>query len=334
MSSKTTQPATEISRRQFLAATAALGGWALLGGSLAWAAAPKQSLTIATGGTGGVYYPYGGGIAAVVSKNLPGVEVTAEVTAASVDNCKLVGAGKSDLGFCMADTAYDAFAGVGKFKNKLPLATVAVLYASYMHVVTVADKGIKGVADLKGKTVSTGAPGSGTEVKALRVLEAYGLNPDKDIKRDRLGAAESGGALKDNKIDAFFWDGGVPTASIMDLAATPGLTMLLLDHADCLPKLTEKYGPVYFPKTIAKEVYMGQKQDVAVAGVGNLLLCNQKAKPELIHDILKTMFEHHADLVAIHKEALSLTFKDAVLGSPVPFHPGAVKFFQEKGAKI
>jgi TRAP transporter TAXI family solute receptor len=334
MSRKPNQPHSPITRRQFIAASAALGGLALLGGPLAWAAQPKTSLTIATGGTGGVYYPYGGGIAAVVSKNLPGVEVTAEVTAASVDNCKLVGAGKSDLGFCMADTAYDAFAGMGKFKSKVPLATVAVLYASYMHVVCIADKGIKSVLDLKGKTVSTGAPGSGTEVKALRVLEAYGINPDKDIKRDRLGASESGGALKDNKIDAFFWDGGVPTASVMDLGATPGLSMLLIDHADCLPKLTEKYGPVYFPKTIAKDAYMGQKQDVAVAGVGNLLICNQKAKPELIYDILKTMFEHQADLVAIHKEALSLTVQDAVVGSPVPFHPGAIKFFQEKGAKI
>lgn len=333
MSSKPNHPVNPITRRQFIGASAALGGWAMLGGPLAWAAT-KTSLSIATGGTGGVYYPYGGGIAAVISKYLPGVEVTAEVTAASVDNCKLVGAGRSDMGFCMADTAYDAYAGTGKFKSKLPLATIAVLYASYMHVVTLADKGIASVADLKGKTVSTGAPGSGTEVKALRVLEAYGINPDKDIKRDRLGATESGGALKDNKIDAFFWDGGVPTASIMDLAATPGLNMLLLDHADSLSKLREKYGPVYFPKTIVKETYMGQKQDVAVAGVGNMLICNQKAKPELIYDILKTMFEHHSDLVSIHKEALSFTVQDAVVGSPLPFHPGAVKFFQEKGAKI
>lgn len=110
--------------------------------------------------------------------------------------------------------------------------------------------------------------------------------------------------------------------------------MLLIDHADCLSKLTEKYGPVYFPKTIVKDTYMGQNQDVAVAGVGNLLICNQKAKPELIYDILKTMFAHHEDLVSIHKEAMSLTFKDAVVGSPLPFHPGAAKFFQKKGAKI
>jgi TRAP transporter TAXI family solute receptor len=321
-----------INRRQFLTVSAALGGLALLGGSTAWAQA-KTRLTIATGGIGGVYYPYGGGIAAVLTKHMPSLEVTAEVTAASVDNCKLVGAGRSDLGFSMADTAYDAYAGLGKFKNKTPLATVAVLYTSSLHVVT-ADKNIKSVADLKGKKVSTGAPGSGTEVKGLRLLEAYGIDPDKDIKRDRLGASESGGALKDGKIDAFFWDGGMPTAAIMDLAATPGMSMFLLDHADAIPKMAEKYGPIYFPKKIAKEVYMGMAADITVAGVGNLLLCNANAKPELIYDILKTMFDHKEELVAIHKEATSLTIQEAVMGSPVPFHPGALKYFKEKGAKI
>lgn len=334
MSQKPKSTPSSLTRRQFLGASVALGGMSLLGGSLAWAASSTTSLSVATGGTGGVYYPYGGGIAAVISKYLPNTEATAEVTAASVDNCKLVGSGKADLGFSMADTAYDAYAGTGKFKKKIPLTTVAVLYTNYMHVVTLEGKGIKSVADLKGKTVSTGAPGSGTEVKALRVLEAYGINPDKDIKRDRLGASESGGALKDNKIDAYFWDGGLPTASIMDLAATPGTSMLLIDHGDALKKMIEVYGPVYFPKTIPKDSYMGQKVDIAVAGVGNLLVCNESAKPELIYDILKTMFEHHAELVSIHKEAQYLTVKDAVVGSPLPFHPGALKFFREKGAQI
>ncbi|MCA1987536.1 MAG: TAXI family TRAP transporter solute-binding subunit [Desulfarculus sp.] len=325
---------SSLTRRQFLGASVALGGMTLLGGSLAWAAQSTTSLSIATGGTGGVYYPYGGGIAAVISKYMPGFEATAEVTAASVDNCKLVGAGKADLAFSMADTAYDAYAAMGKFKSKLPLNTVAVLYTNYMHVVTLEGRGIKSVADMKGKTISTGAPGSGTEVKALRVLEAYGIDPDKDIKRDRLGASESAGALKDNKIDAYFWDGGLPTASIMDLAATPGTAMLLLDHGDAVPKMVQKYGPVYFAKVIPKDSYMGQKQDIAVAGVGNILICNEKAKPEVIYDVIKTMFEHQPELVSIHKEAQYLTLKDAVVGSPLPFHPGAIKYYKEKGVQI
>ncbi|MBI4799123.1 MAG: TAXI family TRAP transporter solute-binding subunit [Desulfarculus sp.] len=321
-----------LTRRQFLTSSALLGSMTLLGAPLSWAQA-KNRISVATGGTGGVYYPYGGGIASVISKYLPGVEATAEVTAASVDNCRLVAAGKADLGFVMADSAYDAVMGTGKFKEKMPLMNVAVLYSNFMHVVVTDDK-INSVADLKGKKVSTGAPGSGTEVKALRVLEAFGIDPDKDIKRDRLGASESAGALKDNKVEAYFWDGGLPTASVLDLAATPGTTIKLLPSGEAVSKMVGKYGPVYFPKTIPKAIYPGMKADVPVAAVANLLLCNQKADPGLIYNILKTMFEHHAELVAIHKEALHLTPQEAVMGSPIPFHPGAVKFFKEKGANI
>ncbi len=196
----------------------------------AWAQQKDVRLSIATGGTGGVYYPMGGGMANIISKYLPYVEATAEVTSASVDNCLLVGAKKADMAFIMADVGWDAYQGKGKFKEKIPIRTLAVLYPNNMHIVTLEGKGIEKPADLKGKRVSTGSPGSGTEVKALRVLGAYGLDPDKDMKRDRLGAAESAGALKDGKVDAYFWDGGLPTASVTDLGATPGVKLKLLDH--------------------------------------------------------------------------------------------------------
>ena len=140
---------------------------------------------------GGVYFVLGGGVASVLTKHA-GVEATAEVTAASVDNCKLVGAKKADLAFCMNDVAYDALKGQGNFKNALALRTLCVTYPNIMHVVTTEGTGIKKVADLKGRRVSTGAPGSGTEVKALRTLEAAGLNHEKDVKKDRLGAAVVG----------------------------------------------------------------------------------------------------------------------------------------------
>ena len=179
--------------------------------SAAWAQKSVR-LSIATGGTGGVYYPLGGGMANILSKYIPYLEATAEVTTASVDNCLLVGRGKTELALIMVDVGLDAYQGKGKFKEKIPLRTVAVLYPNNMHVVTLEGKGIEKVTDLKGKRVSTGAPGSGTEVKAERVLEAYGLVPDKDMIRDKLGASESAGALKDRKIDAYFWDGGLPTA--------------------------------------------------------------------------------------------------------------------------
>lgn len=297
--------------------------------------AQKQvRLSIATGGTGGVYYPMGGGMANIISKHIPYAEATAEVTAASVDNCLLVGAKKADMALVMADTAWDAFQAQAKFKEKLPIMTLAVLYINNMHLVTLEGKGIDKASDLKGKRVSTGAPGSGTEVKALRVLEAYGLDPDRDMKRDRLGASESAGALKDGKIDAYFWDGGLPTASVTDLGATPGAKLKLISHGDAVPKMREKYGPLYFTGTIPAKMYPGQDKEVSIARVSNLLICNKEMKDTVAYDIVKTLFDHKPDLVAVHKMAEELELAPQADGSPLPFHPGAAKYFKEKGVRL
>lgn len=305
----------------------------VLGLSVAWAQKDVR-LSIATGGTGGVYYPMGGGMANILSKNLPYAEVTAEVTAASVDNCLLVGAKKADMALIMADVGWDAFEGKGKFKEKLPIRNLAVLYANNMHLVTLEGKGIEKAADLKGKRVSTGAPGSGTEVKALRVLEAYGLDPDKDMKRDKLGASESAGALKDGKIDAYFWDGGLPTASITDLGATPGIKLKLINHGDAIAKMREKYGPLYTQGVISAKTYPGQEKDVTIALVWNLLICNEAMKENVAYDIVKTLFDHKPELIAVHKMAQELDLKPQVDGSPIPIHSGALKYFKEKGITV
>src|SRR5687767_1034416 len=169
-----------------------------------------RRLSIATGGTGGVFYPYGGGIAKVLTEHLPNVEVTAEVTAASVDNLKFIKQGNSDLAFSMADIAADAAAGRDAFKDfgAVPVRLLAVLYPSYTHLVTLANSGITKVSDLRGRVVSTGAPGAGTTVMAERILEAAGLDPVTDIRAHNLGVAQSVDALKDGKVDAFFWNGG------------------------------------------------------------------------------------------------------------------------------
>ncbi|MGB7573949.1 MAG: TAXI family TRAP transporter solute-binding subunit [Thermodesulfobacteriota bacterium] len=291
--------------------------------------------SIATGGTGGVYYPLGGGMANVLSKYIPYAEATAEVTTASVDNCLLVGQRKADLALIMADTGLDAYQGKAQFKEKVPLRTVAVLYPNNMHLVTVEGKGIEKVKDLKGKRVSTGAPGSGTEVMALRVIEAYGLDPNKDMTRDRLSVSESAGALKDGKIDAFFWVGGLPTAAITDLGATPGVKMKLIGHAEAVPKMREKYGPLYVKGVIPAKTYPGQNVDVPIAVVWNLLVCNENMKESLAYDIVRTLFDHKPELVASHREASNLSLEhQAGGGSPIPFHPGAVRYFTEKGLKI
>jgi TRAP transporter TAXI family solute receptor len=306
----------------------------VVGVSSAWAQKTTR-LSIATGGTGGVYYPLGGGMANVISKYIPYVEATAEVTTASVDNCLLVGAGKADLALIMADTGWDAYQGKAKFRDKIPLRTVAVLYPNNMHIVTLEGKGIEKVTDLKGKRVSTGAPGSGTEVMALRVIEAYGLDPTKDMTRDKLGVSESAGALKDRKIDAFFWVGGLPTAAITDLGATPGIKMKLIGHADAVSRMRETYGPIYVKGMIPAKTYPGQSAEVPISVVWNLLVCNEKMKESVVYDILKTFFDHKPELVASHREASVISPElQAGGGSPIPFHPGAIRYLSEKGIKI
>src|SRR5215207_7551947 len=252
------QPETGAKRmlKGILKGAAALGVAALLAGGVA--EAQQKTIAIGTGGTGGVYYPLGGAVANVLSKNLPGVQATAEVTGGSIDNLKLIGSGQSEIGFTMADAALDAMQGQDKFKSgKVPLKTLMVLYPNRMHVVTVEGTGIEKVADLKGKRVSTGSPGGATEVMAFRVVEAAGLDKDKDMKRERLGVAESVNAIKDRKIDAFFWVGGLPTAAVTDLANTPGTKIKMVDHAEVVPAMNKKYGNIYLQDTIGKDVYKG-----------------------------------------------------------------------------
>jgi len=313
-------------------------GWiaaGLLGMVMAGSAVAQTRISIATGGTGGVYYPLGGGIANVLSKYVPNMQATAEVTGASVDNMKLVGGGKAEVGFTMADTAWDAYQGNDKFKdNKQAVRALVVFYPNLTHVVTVEGKGIEKMADLKGKRISTGSPGSGTEVMAFRILEAYGIDKDKDVKRERLSVAESVNALKDGKIDALIWVGGIPTPAITDLAATPKTRIKLIDHADAVDKMRAKYGPLYVKDKIAAKSYPGQDKENTNLTVWNILVVNEKADEKVVYDIVKTMFEKKAEIVAVHKDANYLSLDNQLTGgSPIPFHPGALKYFKEKGLK-
>jgi TRAP transporter TAXI family solute receptor len=295
----------------------------------------KTRLSIATGGTGGVYYPLGGGMAALISKHIANTEATAEVTTASVDNVKLLHGNRIGMALCLPDTAWDGYSGQIKgLKEKANIRSLMALYSNLMHFVAIDGAGIKSMADLKGKRVSTGSPGSGTEIKGLRVLEAYGLTPKDFRSQDRLGAAESAGALKDRKIDAFIWDGGLPTAAVLDLAATPGMKINIIPHADAIPKMVAKYGPLYFASNIPKGVYKGVDEDVPVAAATNLLIVNEKMDENLAYQITKLFLEHTADLVAVHKAASEISLKNAVVGSPIPFHPGALRYFKEKGISV
>ena len=291
-------------------------------------------LSIATGGTGGVYYPYGGGLAKVLNESLPNVRATAEVTAASGDNLKLLRDGKADIAFALADTVADAVNGQGAFAGTpVPAAAIAVLYSNYTHLVTLTSSGITTVSGLRGKRVSTGSPGSGTELVAFRVLRAAGVNPDADITRQGLGASESTDALKDGKLDAFFWSGGLPTAAVQDLSHSQAITIRLIPTGDLVPALQKEHGALYFPLEIPANAYPGITSPVSVVGVANVLLVNKSMPEQLAYDITRILFEKQPDLAQIHPEARNLTLATALKGSPAAFHPGALRYFRERGQR-
>jgi uncharacterized protein len=299
------------------------------------AAQQGQRISITTGGTGGVYYPLGGGMANILSKYVPGLSATAEVTGGSVDNLKLLNSGKSEVAFTMVDAAWDAKQGVDKFKDsKFEPRTLMVLYPNRMHVVTIEGTGINKLADLKGKRVSTGSAGSGTEIMAMRILEAVGIDGHKDLKQERLGVAESVNAIKDRKIDAFFWVGGVPTAAVTDLATTPGVKLKLIDHAEAVDGMNKKYGPLYVKAGIAQSSYQGMDKPNENIDVWNILVASDKMSDKMAYDIVKTLYEKKAELVAVHKEAMNIDLKYQKVGSPLPYHPGAKKYFEEQGVKF
>lgn len=319
--------------RRELVLGGAFGALTLATGS---AFAQQLNIAIATGGTGGVYYPLGGGMANVLTKYVPNAAATARVTGGSVDNLKLIGSKQSEVALVMVDAALDALKGDDKFKgNPVKVRTLMVLYPNRMHVVSVEGKGIDKMSDLKGKRVSTGSPGSATEVMAFRVIEAAGLDKDKDMRRERLGVAESTNAIKDGKIDAYFWVGGLPTAGVTDLAATPGVKIKLVDHSEVVAKMNAKYGGIYSEGVIPAHTYPGQDKDNKISVVQNILVTNADMPDQVAYDIVKTFIEHKADLVAVHGEAKSIDLANqSPKNSPIPWHPGAVKYFTEKGVKM
>jgi TRAP transporter TAXI family solute receptor len=311
--------------------------WALLAAAAAFGLAHGQQsaiLSIGTGGTGGVWYPLGGAMANVLTKTVPGMQVTAEVTGGSVDNINLINSGKSELGFSMVDAAWDAYRGQGKFPQKIELRTLAVFYPQKNHVVTLEGNGIEKMADLKGKRVSIGSPGSGSEIIARRLLEAYGIDPDKDIVKQRLGVAEAVNALKDRKIDAFIHNAAIPIPAVTDLGATPNVRIKMIDHADAVAAMNKKYGPLYSAGTLPAKTYPGQAKDATTVDVWAVLLTNDRMSDKIAYDTVKTLFEKKPDLLLVARDAEYMTFENQFTGNtPIPFHPGALKFYAEKGWK-
>jgi TRAP transporter TAXI family solute receptor len=293
---------------------------------------------VAAGNTGGVFYPYGGAIAAVITRHVPNVTATAEVTGGTADNMQFIRQGAADLGFATADMLDEAFRGIGFFEKigRIPVRAIANLYYSYLHVATLAETGIRSLAELRGKVVSVGSPTSSTEVLALRVMRAAGLDVDRDVRRQNLTISGAADALRDNKVDALFWIGGIPTSAILDLANTPGRQLVLLSTADVVSGLADTYrdandNALYVERTIAAGAYRGIDSALNVVGLANILVADAGMNDDLAYEITRSLFQHHDELVAVHPEARQLTPESAVAGAPIIYHDGAIRYYRERG---
>jgi TRAP transporter TAXI family solute receptor len=301
-------------------------------------AADKLSFSIVTGGTGGVWYPLGGAIGGVIGKAVPDTEATSEATTAAIDNLKLVAAGKAGMGFAYDYHAVWANEGrIPALKKKQPIRIVMSFYEQPLHVVTKEGTGIRTVMDLKGRRVSVGAPNSGTEEQADYVLKALGIDWNKDLKREKLGASESVAALRDGKIEAFFWSGAVPTSSIIDLATTPGLKMVLVPVGGEVADRIMKANPAVFHRTrFAKGDYTGVDKDVDAIAITAVLTAMQDFPAEKTYQIVAAIFANRQEISAVWKGATSLTPQRSIqqiTPQALPFlHPGAAKYFKEQGA--
>ncbi|MDD5204662.1 MAG: TAXI family TRAP transporter solute-binding subunit [Desulfobacterales bacterium] len=291
----------------------------------------KTRIAIATGGTGGVYYPYGGTLAEIISQKVPNVLATAEVTGASVENVRLVGKKDVALAFAMNDTVYQAYKGEGKFKDHKidTLRTVIQMYPHLYHIVTLKKYPINTISDLLGKKVSVGAPGSGTEYKTNLVLPVLGIKYS-DIKVYRLSFAENSTQLKDGIIDVGIWSVAPPTSSVIDLSTTHDIRFIAFTKEEI--QKVEKAYPYYSDWTLKKDTYRGQSEDVPSISVWNSMVCHKDAPEELIYTVTKAIFENKKMLVNTHKIAEFTTPETSANKSPIPVHPGALKYFKEVGA--
>jgi TRAP transporter TAXI family solute receptor len=292
--------------------------------------AERISLILATGGTAGTYYPFGGAMAQIWNTHIPGMNVTAQATGASKENIRLVGKGDAELAIVQNDVMDYAYKGIELFAGEKieTFSTIATLYPEIVQIVVNPDSGINSVADMKGKSISVGDAGSGVEANAKQVLEAYGLTFN-DVQARRLSFRESASALKDKQIDGFFVTAGIPNPAIQEIATLSKVKLLSIDPAT-MKKLTDKY-KFYTPFTIKKETYSGMVADAETLAVKATLIVNKNVKAETVYNLTKVLFEQQPALAQAHAKGKELSLQEAVQGVSVPFHPGAEKYYKEKG---
>jgi TRAP transporter TAXI family solute receptor len=308
--------------------TRLLGAAACL--ALVLPAAAAQYVTILTGGTSGVYYPLGVALSQIYSKALPDAKVSVQSTKASAENLNLIESGRGELAFTLGDALSDAWKGNADAGFKSPLKKlrgVASIYPNYVQIVATADSGIKTIADLKGKRISVGAPKSGTELNARAILKAAGLSYKDFSKVEYLPFGESVELMKNRQLDVTLQSAGLGVSSLRDLATSMKIVVVPIP-ADVVKKVND---PAYEAAAIPAKTYEGQDQDVPAVAIKNALVTSDAVSEDTVYKMTKALFENVPTLVSAHNAAKAIKLEDGPKGMGVPLHPGAIKYYKEKG---
>jgi len=298
-------------------------------GMVTVASAGEVKLILATGGTAGTYYPYGGAMSKIWNSKIPGMNVTAQATGASVENVRLMNKDEVELALVQSDTIDFAYNAKEAFKEKLTKMTaIAVLYPELIHIVVRGELDVKSFSGLRGKKIGVGAPGSGTEANFRQLLDAHKMTKD-DVSTQFLSFAESADQFKDRRIDAFMVTGGVPTSAIVDVATQRDIKILPIDDT-MISIMTNKY-PFLAAAVIPANSYKGVTADVKTVAVNAVLIAHPKLSETVVYNMTKALFENQAELAAAHAKGKVLSLQGAATGVSIPFHPGAAKYYKEKG---
>lgn len=289
----------------------------------------QQFINVLTGGTSGVYYPLGVALSKIYSDKIPGSKTQVQATKASVENLILLQQGRGEIAFSLGDSVQFAVEGNtdAGFSGKLTkLRGIASIYPNFIQVVATKDSGIKSMTELKGKSLSVGAPKSGTELNTRAVFAAAGMSYKDLSKVEYLPFAESVDLMKNRQLDATLQSAGLGVSSIRDLAASVPITVVAIP-----PDLVAKIGAPYVAATIPAKTYPGQDADVPTAAIGNFLITRSDLDNETVYQMTKQFWENLPTLVSAHSAAKDIKFEDALKGMPVPLHPGAERYYKEKG---
>ena len=292
-----------------------------------------EFLSIVTGGTGGVYFPYGGGMSTVINRHVPYLRATAEVTGASVENTRMIAEETAELALIMNDVAFMAYNAVGDHfeDDPQPIRTVFTMYPHHYHVVVLEGTPVETIDDIRGKTVSVGAPGSGTEFKTDLVLSALGISYDEfDVVR--LPFAETGEDLRDGRIDVGIWDVAAPTSSVEEITATQDIRLISFSDEE-IETITSEH-PFYSRFEMEPGTYAGQDEPVVNPSVWNSVVAHEDYPEDYVYDIVKSIFENIDHLIAIHHFAEFTTAENTMEHAVIPLHAGAVRYFEEEGYDI